>query len=234
MDPDRLILIQGLRDTRESFERWNAKPSAVLIPWFSGALAIAVALLLSVLAVAALSTPDPTITLLPGLNLPADGGAMTHILLRNSLVLLLHALACVAGFIAGSSLPMQVEHKTGASRWIHAKAGPLAIAFVTLATLFSLVTQSYILGGVAADISAQLQISPGVLILTLLPHALPELVALFLPLAAWLVASRRDEWDQLLAATFVTVAIAVPTLVVSSCIELFVWPDLMRAASPVL
>ena len=44
------------------------------------------------------------------------------------------------------------------------------------------------------------------LILSVLPHALPELTALFLPLAAWLIASRRGEWNQLLAATFVTVA----------------------------
>ena len=44
----------------------------------------------------------------------------------------------------------------------------------------------------------------------LLPHALPELVALFLPLAAWIVASRRGDWHELLAATFVTSLLAVP------------------------
>ena len=50
----------------------------------------------------------------------------------------------------------------------------------------------------------------------MLPHAIPELTALFLPLAAWLIASRRGEWNQLLAATFVTVAIAIPVLVVAA------------------
>ncbi len=234
MDANRLVLIQGLRDTRQSFSRWNENPGSVLRPWLLGALVIAIGLLLSVWAVAAASTPDPTTLLLPGLNLPADADAITRILLRNSLVLLLHALACVAGFIAGASLPLQVEHKTGISRWVHQKAGPFAIAFVTVATLFSLVTQAFVLGGVAADLARQLEISTGTLILTLLPHALPELTALFLPLAAWLVASRRDDWDQLLAATFVTVAIAVPTLVITACIEIWVWPDLLRAASPVL
>lgn len=234
MDPDRLVLLQGLRDTRQSFDRWNADPAAVLVPWAAGALAIACMLLLSVWGVAAASPADPSITLLPGLNLPADGDAIGHIMLRNSLVLLLHALACVAGFIAGASLPLQIEHKSGVSRWIHERAGPFAIMFVTLATLFSLATQAFVLGGIASDLAGQLQISTGVLMLTLLPHALPELVALFLPLAAWLVASRRDEWDQLLAATFVTVAIAVPTLVLTACIEIFLWPDLLRTASPVL
>lgn len=234
MNPERLALVQGLRDTRESLARWNENPVSVLRPWLLGALAIATSLLLAVWGIAAASTADPTITLLPGLNLPADAEALTHILLRNSLVLLLHALACVAGFIAGSSLPLQAEYKTGLSRWVHDKAGPFAIAFVSAATLFSLVTQAFVLGGIASDLAGQLGISTGVLLLTLLPHALPELTALFLPLAAWIVASRRDEWDQLLAATFVTVAIAVPTLVLTACIEIWVWPDLLRAASPVL
>ena len=200
-----------------------------------GALAIACALLLAVWAHrGAHRRPTRRRRCCPGLNLPVDGEAIGHILFRNSLVLLLHALACVAGFIAGASLPLQAEHKTGVSRWVHEQAGPFAIAFVTLATLFSLFTQAIVLGGVASDLADQLDISTGVLILTLLPHALPELIALFLPLAAWLVASRRDQWDELLAATFVTVAIAVPTLVLTACIEVWVWPDLLRAASPVL
>jgi hypothetical protein len=234
MDPSHLALVQGLRDTRRSLERWNADPAGVLRPWLLGALGIAATLLLAVWAIAAATEPDPTVTLLPGLNLPISGEAIGHILFRNSLVLALHALACVAGFIAGASLPLQAEHKNGISRWVHEQAGPFAIAFVTLATLFSLFTQAMVLGGVASDLAGQLDISTGVLLLTLLPHALPELIALFLPLAAWLVASRHDQWDELLAATFVTVAIAVPTLVVTALIEVYVWPDLLRAASPVL
>jgi len=71
-------------------------------------------------------------------------------------------------------------------------------------------------------------------VLTALPHAIPELMALFLPLAAWLIASRRDEWDQLLAATFVTVVIAVPVLLVSTLVELTLWPRLLEAVSPLL
>ena len=66
------------------------------------------------------------------------------------------------------------------------------------------------------------------LVLGLLPHAFPELVALFLPLAAWIIASRRNQWDQLLAATFVTVGIAIPVLVASSVVEVYVTPHLLR------
>jgi hypothetical protein len=57
-------------------------------------------------------------------------------------------------------------------------------------------------------------------------------VALFLPLAAWLVASRRRRWDELLAATVATTALALPVLVVTALVEIYVWPDLLRAASP--
>ena len=106
------------------------------------------------------------------------------------------------------------------------------IAFVAAATTFSLATQAYILGAAASTIAAHVGIGRGVLILTLLPHALPELVGLFLPLAAWMIASRRGAWQDLLAATAATTAMAVPLLVLAANLEIFVWPHLLRLASP--
>ena len=223
-----LVLVQGIRDTRATLEVWNRRPGPVLRSWLLGSLTISGLLLFAVWVIALLTPPDPTPILLPGLNEKATPGAAGHVLLRNSLVLALHAFACVAGFIAGSSLPLSASRYSGLWRWVHEKAGPLAIAFVIGATTFSLCTQAYALGGAASTLSAQLGISPGLLVVGLLPHALPELVALFLPLAAWIIASRREQWDQLLAATFVTVAIAVPVLVVSSLVEVYVTPHLLR------
>jgi hypothetical protein len=153
------------------------------------------------------------------------------VLYRNSLVLALHAFACVAGFIAGSALPLSASKRSGLSRLVHDRAGPLAIGFVVCATTFSLATQASVIGGAAATLSRQLGLSPGLLLLGLLPHALPELVALFLPLAAWLIASSRRHWHELLAATFVTVAIAVPVLLASAAVELWVSPRLLGALS---
>ena len=72
------------------------------------------------------------------------------------------------------------------------------------------------LGHTLAGVSTSCTSRPALLLLGVLPHAIPELIALFLPLAAWIIASRRGEWDQLLAATVVTVAIAVPMLVVAA------------------
>jgi hypothetical protein len=203
-------------------------------PWLLGAAAISAGLLGSVLVIAHATTPDATGYLLPGLNTPASLGSLGHVLFRNSLVLALHAMACVAGFIAGSSLPLQAEHHRGWYRTVHDHAGPLAIGFVVLATGFSLVTQALVLGHGAATVSTQLQISEPVLVLTLLPHALLELVALFLPLAAWISASRRDGWSELLAATLVTCALAIPVLVASACVEVYAWPHVLRAVSPVV
>jgi hypothetical protein len=226
-----LVLVQGMHDTKLALSRWNREPARVLVPWLRLSVLIAGVVLLAVYAVAELSSPDLTIFAIPGYNVPAGLDDYLQVLYRNSLVLALHALACVAGFMAGSSLPLAAERRSGVSRWAHEKAGPLAIGFVVFATLFSLTTQAYIIGGTASTIAAQLGVGPGLLLLALAPHALPELVALFLPLAAWMIASRRGDWQDLLAATFVTVAIAVPVLLAAAAIEIWVSPHVLAAIS---
>jgi Stage II sporulation protein M len=226
-----LVLVQGMHDTKQALARWNREPWRVLGPWLGLSVLIAFALVLAIYAVARLSTPDPTVFATPGYNVPAGLEDYLQVLFRNSLVLALHALACVAGFIAGGSLPLAAEHRSGLSRRIHEKAGPLAIGFVVCATLFSLATQAFVIGGTASSIAAHVGVGPGTLLLALAPHALPELVALFLPLAAWMIASRRGEWRELLAATFVTVAVAVPVLLAAAAIEIWVSPHLLAAVS---
>jgi uncharacterized membrane protein SpoIIM required for sporulation len=129
-------------------------------------------------------------------------------------------------------MPIAAEQRSGLSRWIHVKAAEFAILFVCAVTLFSLSTQALYLGFQGATIAKQLDITRFELILTVLPHAIPELCALFLPLAAWLIASRRGEWNQLLAATFVTVLLAIPTLLIAASIEVYVWPHILEAVSP--
>jgi hypothetical protein len=223
------VVVQGLRDTRATFAMWHADRWRVLVPWFAGAVGIAVLLLGAVWVVAKLVTPDPSPIGLAGVTHDSALDDAWPILYRNSLVLALHAMACVAGFIAGSSLPMVAESKTGIWRRIHDTAGPAAIAFVAAATTFSLSTQAYALGARTADLSYQFGLSPLQLLLTLTPHAVPELVALFLPLSAWLIASRRDNWHHLMAATFVTAAIAVPMLLAACAIELWVSPRVLLA-----
>jgi hypothetical protein len=229
MTTKELALVRGWADTRESLSDWRRRPVATVGPWAAGSLAVAVLLLLATWIVAMLSLPDSDGFLLVGVGRVGQWDDFFFILYRNALVLALHAMACVAGFIAGSSLRHAAEGYSGWVRWMHDKAGPAAIAFVVGATAFSLLTQAYALGGAASTMAAQLGVSPAVLMIGLLPHALPELFALFLPLAAWTVASRRGDWHHLLAATFVTVAIAVPTLLVSAAVEVWVTSHVLLA-----
>jgi Stage II sporulation protein M len=227
MSVNDLVLVQGMHDTKLALRRWNENPIAVLRPWAVLSTVISVGLLMAVYLIAELTPPDATRYVIPGVTQEATLTDYGHVLFRNSLVLALHALACVAGFMAGSSLPLSAAHRTGLSRWVHEKAGPLAIAFVACATLFSLATQAFVIGGTAASLATQLGSSPGHLMLAITPHALPELIALFLPLAAWMIASRRGDWHELLAATFVTVAIAIPVLLAAAAVETWVTPQLL-------
>ena len=228
MQTSDLVLVRGLADTRATLAAWQERPGPVVGRWLAGALAISLLLLSAVWLVAVVSVPDVTHSF--GVTFSQQElGHVGRILMANSLVLALHAFACVAGFIAGSALPQEAARYSGAWRWIHDKAGPLAIAFVIGATGFSLVTQAYVLGQLASSLAWRLDISCGLLLVGLLPHALPELVALFLPLAAWMIASRQKQWHELLAATLITVVLAVPVLVAAAFVEVYVTPGLPRS-----
>lgn len=221
----------GMRDTRRALAEWNRAPWAVLSGWVRLSGLIALGLLFAVWVVASVATPDPTPVFVPGVSDSGGIADILQVLRRNLVVLALHATACVAGFMAGSSIPQVAETKQGFSRALHLQAGRLAIFLVVAITGFSLVTQALALGLQGASLADRLGIGTTELMISVLPHALPELTALFLPLAAWMIASRRGDWHQLLAATLFTVAIAIPVLVVSATIEVEIWPrilDLMR------
>jgi hypothetical protein len=224
---NELVFLQGVGATKETLRRWNERPWEVMRSWIFWSLVISLALLTAVYLVARVSTPDPTGIYVPGYVHAPRLEDVGLILFRNSLVLALHAFACVAGFIALNSLPYSAARRSGLSKTIHEKAGAYAMLFVAGATLFSLATQAYFLGATLSTAAAQFGLGELHLLVLLLPHAIPELTALFLPLAAWLIASRKGDWDQLLAATLVTVAVAIPTLLVSVSIEVFLFPRLI-------
>jgi hypothetical protein len=222
--------IAGTRATRETLQGWHYRPWPQLGRWFLGSIFAAVLLLGATWAIAGVSGAGGFLVQVvqPPFRV-GNWGNVWSIFERNLLVLALHAMACVAGFIAGSSLPLQAESHRGVARVIHERGGRFAIIFVVAATTFSLSAQSIVLGGETASVAAALHTTPGTLLLVLMPHALIELTALFLPLAAWIIASRRGEWNQLLAATFVTVAIALPMLLVAAVIEVYVSPHVLTA-----
>jgi hypothetical protein len=222
MKADDFALVQGWPHTVTTLRRWRLAPWRVLGGWALGSLAVTLLLLGATWLVASSRLPDPTPHHFAGVTRPATADDFAFFFTRNFMVLALHAMACVAGFIAGrpSAAPQ--------SR-LHRHAGPTAILFVIAATMFSLITQAEALGARLADLSAQFDLSPPALLAALTPHALPELFAVFLPLAAWSIASRRGAWHELLAATLATTALAVPLLVVASFVETWVTPRLLTA-----
>ena len=232
MHANDYALAHGIRDTRATVESWQQGRWAVLGQWGALSLAIACALLGATLIVSGFVVSDSSRLGIAGVTHPVDIGDFLGILARNSTVLAFHAMACVAGFIAGASMPIAAENRTGISRWIHVKAGELAILYVVAVTIFSLSVQAYILGFQSAALSGQLEITNLELILSVAPHALIELTALFLPLAAWVIAARKERWNQLLAATFITVVIAIPMLIVGALLELLLWPEVLITISP--
>jgi Stage II sporulation protein M len=229
MDANQYVVVHGMRQTRSILDRWGENPWPVIRTWLVGALLIALGLLAGVTLAASLMTPDYGFHYGPTAHGSPDLQRVLGVLGRNSLVLALHAFACVAGFIAGATLPLTAERHTGLSRLVHEKARPIAFAWVIGVTCFSLLTQTLALGLVGSTIAWDEGISVPLLVLTALPHALLELTAVFLPLAAWTIASRKGEWDQLLAATIVTVAIAIPMLLVAATWEVYLWPHILQA-----
>jgi hypothetical protein len=226
----RSAFLHDARRTRQTLDAWQADPWPALRRWVAGSLFAALVLLAATLLIAGLSGADGyrVQTIAPPFRV-GGWGDVGAIMLTNLGVLALHAMACVAGFIAGSSLPRQAADRRGLARAVHEHAGRAAIGFVVAATTFSLAMQAIVLGGETATVAARLHTTPGTLLVVLLPHALIELTALFLPLAAWIFASRRGDWDQLLAATVVTVALALPMLLIAALLEVYVSPRLVEA-----
>ena len=177
-------------------------------------------------------TPDVTPLAVIGVNASPRIEHVTFLVFRNSLVLALHSLSCLAGYLARSEMPAEAARYRG---WDPRAARPGRDARDRVRQRrdpFWLVTQALVLAHGASSISAQVGISPGLLLLTVLPHALPELTAVFLPLAAWILLSRQGRWDEMLAATLVTTAIAFPVVVLAAVVETYVSPQLLSPCSP--
>lgn len=217
-----------MRETRETLDRWGRAKTRVLGAWLLRSLGIALVMLVSVYVVSLIAKPTDSAALPNILGQPRPEDVLV-VFFRNFLVLALHGFVCLAGFMAMRALPEQTQYKSGVNRWVHEHAGPFTMVFVTVATIFSMTTQTWILGHQVADLSYTLGLTNSTLMLTVLPHAVLELTAVFLPLAATLMASRAGAWHELLAATIVTVSVALPMLVVAAVLEAYLWPQTLQS-----
>lgn len=229
----QLALAAGLPDALRILRTWARRPLPVLAPWLAVSFAIALLLLALVWLVGSSVAPDPTRPRgLPGIA-PRDWlDSARHVLQRNVVVLALHATACLAGFIIYFATREPPSADDDALERATRLTARVAFWFVPAATVMSIVTQAWVLGSYAATAAAHLSISVGALLRSTLVHSVPELMAVFLPLAAWLVALRRGRLEELYAATIASVVVALPVLAVAAWQESDHWDERVRSVRP--
>ena len=190
------VLSHGMEDTREALADWRDGRWRVLRGWFALSLCIALALLTATWVVSGLLTPDLTPWQMPGLTEPSRLLRPAADPLpqrarprpaRDRLRRRVHRrlLDAARGRAADRVLALDPREGGRAGDPLRRRGDPLLAR-----------TQALYLGFQGSTLAYQLHISRLELILSVLPHALIELTALFLPLAAWLIASRRGEWNQ--------------------------------------
>lgn len=209
------------RETKAALAHWRRHPRE-LAPWILISALLAALLLLGTLVVARSVTPDASNA---GQLIAAD--PTTHVrdyvfvLGHNGVVLALHLLICFATYLARRSLPLQAAQMSGVQRLVHKHASKPAMLVIAALAAFSIVQQAFSLGHALADVAASHDTTPAAVLVRLLPHAVPELVAVFLPLGAALWLGQRDRTKDLLAATVACLVMAVPIILVAGWVE--VW-----------
>jgi hypothetical protein len=197
--------VAGPAWTRTLFGVWAERPLPVLAPWALGSLLIGLALLGGALLVAVLAGPSVAYT--PVFADSSAGAAdVVRIAARNGVVLALQTLVCVAVYIA----TRPGERRRG---W--------ALSAVVALSAYSLASQVWRLGHDLASAAHTLGLGPADLLARLSVHAVPELTALYLPLAACLSLVRRGRTDDLAAAAALATVVAVPLVVMCAYVEVF-------------
>lgn len=161
-------------------------------------------------------------------------GDALYVFRRNVLVLGIHLCACWIGAIIGR------RRDPGPTRWAWVGAlnrpvptwmGRFALGYALIVTLLSVGLQATALGRQLADVSRAANISSTHLLVLVLPHAVPELVAVFLPLGLFLLEAHRGRLDRLGPWSLQAAAIALPVLMCAAAIETYVTPALVISAS---
>ncbi len=200
---------------------------ARIVRWLPTALVAATALLVSVLVVAMLSGES---RLQPPSGPPFAVGNLpdaAKIFAENLLVLMLYAMGGVAVSVIRRRRTRSAQPVTAGRELL----SRLATIIVVGLLLFAACRQAYVLGRGLAGFSGYFYVSRWRLWLSVLPHALPELTGIFLPVAAWLFASRKGRQRNLLSLTVVAALAALPLLATAALIEVYVSPRVFRALS---
>jgi len=201
--------------TRALFAAWAERPVPVLAPWAAGSLAIGCGLLLTALAVALIAGPSESY--IPVFADSSAGAAdVGRILVRNTAVLALQVLVCFGAYLCTRSGEQRRARRTG-------------LATIAGLCAYSLGSQAWRLGHDLASAAHTLGLGPADLLARLCVHALPELTALFLPLAACLSLARRGRSDDMAAAALLTAIVALPVVACAAAVEVYLTPYVIPA-----
>ena len=178
-------------------------------------------------------TPDVTPLAVIGVNATPRIEHVTFLVFRNSLVLALHSLSCLAGYLARSEMPAEAARYRGWIRALHDRAGHARHrvrqrrdALLARHPGARARARRIVDLRAARDQPRRCCCSP------CCPTRSPSSTAVFLPLAAWILLSRQGRWDEMLAATLVTTALAFPVIVLAAVVETYVSPHLLVALLP--
>jgi hypothetical protein len=150
-----------------------------------------------------------------------------YVFSRNLLVLAIHVGACYIAILIGR------EHKPLRENWrrwdreLPAWTKRWALTYALCATTASVALQTTNLGFDLANLSASTHLSNAHLLLLVLPHAIPELVGVFLPLALFIIQAHRGQLDTLSAYTRVAALLALPLIAAAAFIEVYLTPQLI-------
>ena len=202
--------------------------------WVTVAAVVAAALLGGVALVAAHTRGAYAAGIDSGLLIRhhAIGDAL-HVFRRNLLVLGIHLCACWIGAILGRPhrpAPERMGRLGRLHRPVPDWMGRAALLWALLVTLLSVGVQALALGRLLADISLAADVPRMQLLLLVLPHAIPELLAVFLPLGLFLLEAHRGRLERLGLWSLQAAAIALPVLLCAAAIETYVTPQRVIAA----
>lgn len=169
-----------------------------------------------------------------GLVTPAyTVGSWFYIVKRNLLVLGLHFFACMIGALVGRRhrrLPDSWQRWQVLDRELPGWMARGALIYALAATSLSLILQTIGLSIQLANLSAYTHLAAAELIGIVSLHAIPELVALFLPFGLLLYSTYREDLHRLELLVWQSLAISLPVLLVAAALETWVTPHLISAA----
>jgi hypothetical protein len=185
---------------------------------------MAIALLFGVLVVALLSEDHRQ---LPASGPPFVAGGIpdaVRIFGENLLVLSLYAMCNIAAWLIQRLRTRETQSNVVNKEFLSRLATTLVIGLL----LFAVCRQAYTLGHGLTGFSDYFYVNPWRLWLGVLPHALPELTGMLLPVAVLLFANSEGKENELLARTIAAVLIALPLLGTAALIEVYVSPKAFR------